>query len=71
MTDEQIELAGFRITLNRDWLALYKEALVEKDTYYLNQIADEMDQIEDEVVSIRSSMAEVYEVVDERLLMSK
>jgi len=71
MTDEQIELAGYRITLNRDWLALYKEALVEKDAYYLNQITDEMNQIEAEVDAIKYPMQEVYEVVDEHLLMSK
>lgn len=71
MTDEQIELAGYRITLNRDWLALYMESLAEKDPYYRDQIADEMNQIEAEVESMRQPMRDVYEVVDERLLMSK
>jgi len=60
MTDEQIELAGYRITLNIDWLELYRERLAEKDPYYLNQITEEMNLIEADVEVVKRATRDVY-----------
>ena len=67
MTYEQIELAGFRITLHKDWLALYKESVQYKDTYDdrdMKELWADMEHIEEEIRVLSRSSSGVFTVVD-------
>ena len=73
MTYEQIELAGFRITLHKDWLALYKESVQYKATYSdddMKELWADMEHIEEEIRVLSRSFDGIPALVDLKDLLS-